>query len=97
VNFITDIPDPDKTAGPVVTEPLMNATQLADFLGVSKATVYRWAEDGRLPSLRLGPGVVRFDPTAVRGWLETRVRESEALLDSGTTQPPQIAPRDTGK
>jgi excisionase family DNA binding protein len=54
----------------VVTPPLMTAAQLATALSVSKATIYRWANEGHFPSLRLGPGVIRFDPVAVRAWLD---------------------------
>ena len=48
---------------------LLTAEEVADFLSVDPATVYRWVEAGRLPAFRLGPGAIRFDPDAVEAWV----------------------------
>ncbi len=69
----------------MVTQPLMTATQLATALSVSKATIYRWAESGHFPSLRLGPGVIRFHPDAVRAWLD-------ALAHHPPDEPTDVTP-----
>lgn len=43
----------------------MTARQLAAFLQVSESTVRRLARDGRIPSVRLTPRLVRFNLKAV--------------------------------
>lgn len=40
---------------------LLNSRQLAEALGLSAATVERWALEGRIPSIRPSARVVRFD------------------------------------
>ena len=41
------------------TEPLLNAQQLAETLGVSDSSIYEWAKAGTIPSIRIA-GTVRF-------------------------------------
>lgn len=43
---------------------LLTVDQVAEILQVSRASVYRWAESGALPAVRLGRAV-RFHPEAV--------------------------------
>lgn len=54
----------DAPTAPRLHEPLLRAQDVADLLGVPKATVLRYARDGRLPSIALGKHV-RFDRRAV--------------------------------
>ena len=49
----------------------LTAPQLARLLSVDRATVYRAAKSGVLPSFRIGC-CVRFDPKAVAAWLRER-------------------------
>jgi excisionase family DNA binding protein len=72
-----------------VTEPLLSARQLAEWLGLSPGTVLDWWEDGRLPGFRLGGrkgGPVRFRRSEVEAVLEgwrcgpTPRREPEKVL-----------------
>jgi excisionase family DNA binding protein len=53
-----------------MTEPLMNARQLADYLGLSPATVLDHFEAGKLPGYKLPTGPVRFRASEVEAWLE---------------------------
>lgn len=43
---------------------LLSVAELADALGVSESTVYRWTSRGELPTVRLG-GRIRFSPEAI--------------------------------
>lgn len=49
---------------PDTTEPLWTVREVAQALSVSKQWVYKQAELGKLPCLRLSGGVLRF-----RQWL----------------------------
>lgn len=51
--------------------PLLNLVQMAERLGVSKHTLYRWVEEKQLPYLRIGRQL-RFEPDAIDAWLESR-------------------------
>jgi excisionase family DNA binding protein len=46
-------------------EEFVTARQLAAFLQVSESTVHRLAREGRIPSVRLTPRLVRFNLKAV--------------------------------
>jgi len=51
---------------------LLSPEQLADYLGVPLATVYKWRATGSGPrGYRVGRHV-RFNPTEVARWLETQ-------------------------
>ena len=52
-----------------MTERLVNAATLAEYLGVSTGTVLDWWEAGTLPGFKLGRAV-RFRPSEVEPWLE---------------------------
>ena len=55
------------TAVPV--EPLWDAKDVAAFLKTSRSWVYLHAEEGTLPSVRIG-GLRRFDPNAIRAYAQ---------------------------
>lgn len=50
------MPETDAAEAPEV----LTTSEVADRFGVSRATVLRWAADGRLPSKRLGPKTFRY-------------------------------------
>lgn len=54
---------------------LLTASEVADRLGVSRQTVYRWAKAQLLGSLKVG-GVVRFRPSDVDEFMERSTREA---------------------
>jgi excisionase family DNA binding protein len=51
---------------------LLTAEELAERLKIQPSTVRRWSRDGRIPTVRLSPKVVRYDYDAV---VETLRRE----------------------
>jgi predicted DNA-binding transcriptional regulator AlpA len=57
-------------------EPLVTASVVARWLGVSQSWVYMKADAGVLPHRRLGgdDGPVRFVPMEIRDWLEHQRR-----------------------
>ena len=49
----------------------VRAQELARQLGVSRATIWLWAKDGRLPPpIKLGPRVTVWDMAKVEKWIE---------------------------
>ena len=56
---------------------MMRAPDVAEMLGVSKATVWGWLKAGRLPKpIKLGPNVTVWRRADIEGWIEERARES---------------------
>lgn len=48
------------------TPQLWTAKDVAAYLQVSRSWVYRQSEAGRLPCLKLGGLLLRFEPSAIR-------------------------------
>ena len=65
----------DKLAEEV--KEILSAEELAEYLGFSKNWVYRKAEAGELPGVKLG-NKWRFKRSVIDRWLEERIRIEEA-------------------
>src|SRR5688572_5888694 len=67
---------------------LMSVDEVADRLQVSRSTIYGWIATKKIPFLRVGGRIVRFDPDVLASWLdEAKVRDSgtaEGASDAGT-------------
>jgi len=64
-------------------EEFLTARQLASVLQVSESTVHRLAREGRIPSVRLTPRLVRFSLKAVCRALEGSARPKPAQRQQG--------------
>ncbi len=60
---------------PPMSEPLWTAVEVARFLSMSPQWVYKHAELGTLPCVRLG-AALRFQPTAIRRYVDQRAHRS---------------------
>jgi excisionase family DNA binding protein len=49
-------------------EKLMNAKDVAAVLKLSRSTVYKLVNSGKLPTIRIG-GALRFSPSAIEAWI----------------------------
>lgn len=47
---------------------------LAERLSIKRSTLYAWAEQGRIPHLKLGR-LLRFDPDEIDTWLQSYRRD----------------------
>jgi excisionase family DNA binding protein len=61
---------------------LFDVAQAAQVLGLHPGTVYRLARARRLPCIRIGPRVVRFDPRALDRFLRQNTVEVREGLRS---------------
>lgn len=57
---------------------LISIPAAAEILGVSRATAYRLARDGRIPTVRVTDRIVRVHKKRLRDWIE-----SEADVNTG--------------
>lgn len=60
-------------------EPLWKVSDVARFLSLSTSWVYKEAEAGRLPCVRIG-AALRFRPDAIRAYLDSLTRQPQAEL-----------------
>jgi excisionase family DNA binding protein len=54
---------------PTEGQGFVTAKPIAKFYSVTEPTVYRWAKDGKIPSVKF-QGTIRFDFAAVRAAVE---------------------------
>jgi excisionase family DNA binding protein len=52
---------------------LISPEELAAGMRVARVTVYQWVRRGVIPHMKI-EGVVRFNPTEVQAWLDTKRR-----------------------
>jgi excisionase family DNA binding protein len=54
----------------------MNVDEVAACLNVSSATIYFWAETGKIPHSKLGK-LIRFNPDVVASWVNGKSRGAD--------------------
>jgi excisionase family DNA binding protein len=62
---------PHEAANARMTNRLLTARELANYLGFSAATIVDWSERNEIPSFKIG-GRLRFNLSEVEAWLEQR-------------------------
>lgn len=54
-------------------KPIVRPAELADLLGVSKATLWKWRKRGLLPEpMSLGPRFVGWSSEVLNAWLDSQ-------------------------
>ena len=53
----------------------VNVNDIANYLGMSKPSIYRYAESRKIPFLKIGK-VLRFDVVEIEKWLREYKREA---------------------
>ena len=74
-----------------MTERLLTARELAEYLGLSPATVLRRWRSGEIPGFRIASNVVRFDRDEIHRWLDAKRNGPGA--GGGTTRPTAVPTR----
>jgi excisionase family DNA binding protein len=57
-----------------MTERLLTARELSEWLGVSPETVLRWTRARKVPAVRLPSRAVRYRESDIEAWVAERVR-----------------------
>lgn len=75
----------------------LSIDELAQVTSISKRTLYRWAEDRKIPGMVKLGGRVVFRESEIQRWLDEAERRSSAgsgtLNGSGAWEPLSVAPR----
>ena len=75
-------------SGALIESSLMRVNDAAQLLKVSKWTIYRWIEEGRLRATKIGRGSLRMFRTSVGGLIEeARIDRPEAQDGSRSKEP----------
>lgn len=61
----------------VVQKRLLRPEEVAAILSVSKWTIYRWVDEGRLRATKVGPGCLRIFMDSVEALVEDNIIEKE--------------------
>jgi excisionase family DNA binding protein len=74
-----------------VREALLDVKELSLYLGVSPCSVYRWAQEGKIPNIKLQGRGIRFKQPDIDVWLEESIsRPLHKSADLATlTIPPE--------
>jgi excisionase family DNA binding protein len=78
------------------TAPLLTITEAATFLNVSKATIRRWTDDGRLACLRIGARNERRFRQGDLVELITKSESKQRVSDAGEVRPPAASVSNPG-
>jgi len=52
---------------------LLNVKQVAEFLQLKESTIYSWAQDGKIPAIKIGR-TWRFRRSDLDEWLESHLQ-----------------------
>ena len=61
---------------------LWTVQEVAQFLNVRPLRIYELVRDRQIPFTKVGLRQLRFDPAAIRQWLEARSTPAEALTST---------------
>jgi len=75
--------DNERPREDTVAERLIRAREAAVLLGVRPLTIYRWASQGKITSLRIGPGgkLLRFRRADIMALIEERQAQAQPEPD----------------
>ncbi len=61
------------------TDQLMNTSQMAGWLNMSKSTIRKWVHYGFIPHIKLGRAV-RFSRKDIEVWLQERTEAGRSVM-----------------
>ena len=59
-------------------ETLLNVKQVAEYLQLKESTIYSWAQDGKIPAIKIGR-TWRFRRKDLDTWLERHLKGEDDL------------------
>ncbi len=69
--------DGDKTRGPSRDNEILTIEEVAAYLRLTPQTIYKWAQEKRIPAAKLGKEW-RFRKSIVDRWLDQQILSSES-------------------
>lgn len=62
---------------------IMTVEEVAKYLRLKPQTIYRWAQEGKIPAAKLGKEW-RFRKSIIDRWLDEKIAQSKAAKDVAT-------------
>lgn len=72
-----------------MSRKLVNVGEIGELLSVKPATVYKWVQQGKIPSYKIN-GLVRFNPDEVWNWALKRKAQKRHVQNLQTG--PELVP-----
>ena len=63
-----------------MTSRLLTASEVGELLGFSTATILRWSRTGKLPSIQMPGGAIRFQEDQLDTWLVERATPRRGVV-----------------
>jgi excisionase family DNA binding protein len=60
-------------------EKLLTAVEVAERLGVKKNTIWDWSRRGKIPTVILPGGDMRYSPKALENWVANNTAQRKAI------------------
>lgn len=60
-------------------DTLLNVKQVAQYLQLKESTIYSWAQDGKIPAIKIGR-TWRFRRSDLDEWLEQHLQAGDQIL-----------------
>ena len=57
-------------------DTLLNVKQVAQYLQLKESTIYSWAQDGKIPAIKIGR-TWRFRQKDLDSWLERHLQDEQ--------------------
>jgi excisionase family DNA binding protein len=70
----------------MTSDPLLNAKQVAEFLGMATGSVYHLVSQRRIPVVRISARCVRFRRADIEAWVAAKVENPNLQDSSGGLQ-----------
>ncbi len=58
-------------------DTLLNVKQVAAYLQLKESTIYSWAQDGKIPAIKIGR-TWRFRRSDLDAWIERHLQQEDA-------------------
>ena len=62
------------------SETLLNVKQVAQYLQLKESTIYSWAQDGKIPAIKIGR-TWRFRRSDLDSWLVRHLKGEDGLIE----------------
>jgi excisionase family DNA binding protein len=63
-------------------EKLLNINDLSEILGVTKATIYSWTSQNKIPHIKIGKRLLKFRESEILKWIEKISANNNAETDN---------------
>lgn len=60
-------------------EKLLSIDELCEFLGVTKATIYSWTSNNKIPHVKLSKRLLKFREEEIKAWIIQKSVKTDAL------------------